>query len=142
MTGRTILHLRLNRPPLALYGELFGVLADITPVVQALPPEAAVLDVTGALAYFQRDAAGIADLLATRLLARYGLTAAIGAGPTRSQWVRRFPQQIEQRPDGQLHPEVGFKRRVRGRGCSRPRRSAPGRSHGRSVDAGVGGWPW
>ncbi|MFJ1707022.1 hypothetical protein [Kitasatospora sp. NPDC088346] len=82
-TDRTILHLRLHRPPMALYGELFTVLGDITPVVQALPPDSAVLDVTGALAYFRRDPAGLADLLATRLLARYGLLAAIGAGPTR-----------------------------------------------------------
>ncbi|GAA5023152.1 hypothetical protein GCM10025734_80040 [Kitasatospora paranensis] len=83
MTDRSILHVRLNRPGFAVYGEVFGVLGDITPVVQALPPDSAVLDVTGALPYFRRTPEGLADLIATRLLARFGLDAAIGAGPNR-----------------------------------------------------------
>lgn len=83
MTTRSILHLRLHRPPFTVYGELFTVLDGITPVVQALPPDSAVLDVTGALGYFGRTPEGLADLLATRLLARYGLHAAIGTAGTR-----------------------------------------------------------
>jgi DNA polymerase-4 len=83
MTDRSILHVRLHRPGFAVYGEVFGVLGDITPVVQALPPDSAVLDVTGALPYFRRTPEGLADLVATRLLARFGLHAAIGAGPSR-----------------------------------------------------------
>ncbi|MEU8927578.1 helix-hairpin-helix domain-containing protein [Kitasatospora sp. NPDC048545] len=82
-TDRAILHLRLHHPPLALYTETFTVLADITPLVQALPPDSAALDITGALTYFHRTPEEIADTLATRLLLRYGLTCAIGGGPTR-----------------------------------------------------------
>ena len=80
---RTILHLRFTRPSFEVYGQLFTALADVCPVVQALPPDGALMDATGALAYFDRTPAGLADLLQTRLLARYGLTAAIGGGPNR-----------------------------------------------------------
>ncbi|GHE25298.1 hypothetical protein GCM10018781_76560 [Kitasatospora indigofera] len=34
------------------YAELFTVLADVSPVVQALPPDGALMGVTGALGYF------------------------------------------------------------------------------------------
>ncbi|PBC69851.1 nucleotidyltransferase/DNA polymerase involved in DNA repair [Streptomyces sp. TLI_235] len=80
MTTRSILHVRLHRVPFAVYGETFRLLGDITPVVQALPPDSALLDVTGALGYFRRTPEGLADLIATRLLARFGLLAAIGGG--------------------------------------------------------------
>ncbi|MFD9124312.1 hypothetical protein [Kitasatospora sp. NPDC059571] len=77
---RSILHVRLHRPTFAVYGEVFGALGDITPAVQALPPDSALLDVTGALGYFRRTPEGLADLVATRLMARFGLLAAIGGG--------------------------------------------------------------
>ncbi|WP_329611657.1 DNA polymerase thumb domain-containing protein [Kitasatospora herbaricolor] len=80
---RAILHLRIHRPSFEVYAQLFSVLADVSPVVQALPPDGALMDVTGALGYFDRTPAGLADLLQTRLLARYGLTVSVGGGPTR-----------------------------------------------------------
>ncbi|MFC8452141.1 hypothetical protein [Kitasatospora sp. NPDC057223] len=81
---RAILHLHFTRPSFEVYAQLFTVLADVCPVVQALPPEDALMDVTGALGYYGRTPAGLADLLQTRLLARYGLTTvAIGGGPNR-----------------------------------------------------------
>ena len=80
---RAILHLRIHRPSFEVYAQLFGVLADVSPVVQALPPDGALMDVTGALGYFGRTPVGLADLLQTRLLARYGLTTAVGGGPNR-----------------------------------------------------------
>ncbi|MFE4599507.1 hypothetical protein ACFRKE_01455 [Kitasatospora indigofera] len=80
---RAILHLRIHRPSFEVYAQLFSVLADVSPVVQALPPDGALMDVTGALAYFGRTPAGLADLLQTRLLARYGLTVSVGGGGTR-----------------------------------------------------------
>ncbi|MBV6695615.1 hypothetical protein KV557_00550 [Kitasatospora aureofaciens] len=82
--SRAILHLRFTRPTFETYRELFSVLGDVSPVVQALPPDCALMDITGALPYFHRTPADLADLLQTRLLARYGLhTTAIGGGPTR-----------------------------------------------------------
>lgn len=83
MSPATILHLRLHRVSREAYGQVFTALADITPTVQALPPDAALLDITGALNYFGRSPAGIADLVQTRLLARYGLRVTVGGGPNR-----------------------------------------------------------
>ncbi|OEV25324.1 DNA polymerase, partial [Streptomyces nanshensis] len=51
---------------------LLALLTDITPVVQALPPDAALADVRGALRYFGRDAVDLARLVRLRALALYG----------------------------------------------------------------------
>ncbi|GAA2266205.1 hypothetical protein GCM10010232_68190 [Streptomyces amakusaensis] len=83
MTTTAILHARFTHPSFETYRELFTVLGDITPAVQALPPDSALLDITGALRYWQRTPAQLADLIQTRIMARYGLTTAIGGGPTR-----------------------------------------------------------
>ncbi|WP_274036313.1 DNA polymerase Y family protein [Streptomyces sp. MMBL 11-1] len=83
MTSATILHARFEQPSFEAYRELFAALNDITPAVQALPPDSALLDLTGALRYWQRTPAQLADLIQTRVMARYGLATAIGGGPTR-----------------------------------------------------------
>ncbi|KUL33890.1 DNA polymerase [Streptomyces sp. NRRL F-4489] len=62
------------------YEQLLGLLAQFTPVVQALPPDAALADVRGALRYFGRDAAGIAALIRLRALAWHGVSCTIGVG--------------------------------------------------------------
>lgn len=68
-------HAAEDRPE---FPELLGLLADFTPVVQALPPDAALADVRGALRYFDRDAAGLARLVRIRALALYGTECTIG----------------------------------------------------------------
>lgn len=60
------------------FAELLGLLADFTPVVQALPPDAALADVRGALRYFDRDAPGLARLIRLRALALYGTDCTVG----------------------------------------------------------------
>ena len=60
------------------YTRLLGLLAEFTPVVEALPPDAAVADVRGALRYFGRDAAGLAGLVRIRALARHDTDCTIG----------------------------------------------------------------
>lgn len=60
------------------YQELLRLLTDITPVVQPLPPDAALADVRGALRYFRRDASWLASLLRTRALALYGRDCTVG----------------------------------------------------------------
>lgn len=57
---------------------LLGLLADFTPVVQALPPDAALADVRGALRYFGSDAPGLARLVRLRALAMYGTDCTVG----------------------------------------------------------------
>ncbi|RII07968.1 DNA polymerase IV [Streptomyces sp. YIM 130001] len=65
------------------YEQALALLRDITPLVQALPPDGADLDVTGAHRYFDRDTRDLALLVQLRLAALYGLQATIGAGPNR-----------------------------------------------------------
>ncbi|MDK1475671.1 helix-hairpin-helix domain-containing protein [Streptomyces sp. 549] len=60
------------------YPELLELLADLTPVVQALPPDAALADVRGALRYFDRTAAELAEMLRVRSLARHGVDCTVG----------------------------------------------------------------
>ncbi|KAB1976845.1 hypothetical protein F8144_43385 [Streptomyces triticiradicis] len=59
------------------------LLENITPQVQMIEPDTAVLDLTGALPYFQRDARGLSELIQLRTLAHLGLHSAAGTGPTR-----------------------------------------------------------
>lgn len=60
------------------YERLIALLGEFTPVVEALPPDAALADVRGAQRYFGRDAAGIAELLRLRALAWYDAECVIG----------------------------------------------------------------
>ncbi|MFP3991128.1 helix-hairpin-helix domain-containing protein, partial [Streptomyces sp. E11-3] len=60
------------------YPTLLALLADITPTVQALPPDAALADVGGSLRYFHRTATDLAALLRARALAHHGVDATVG----------------------------------------------------------------
>ncbi|MBT2369157.1 hypothetical protein J7E88_28535 [Streptomyces sp. ISL-10] len=80
--GSTILHLRCpSDVDPELYRLLLGLVADVTPVLQALPPSAAVADVSGSVQFFDHDPAGLARMIRARALALYGLQVAIGVGP-------------------------------------------------------------
>ncbi|MFR9725214.1 helix-hairpin-helix domain-containing protein [Streptomyces sp. MS19] len=84
MTGRHVLYVRYlttDRPCQAPYDGLLDVLHGITPVVQALPPDAALADVRGALRYFGLDAVRLARLVRVRGLALHGTDCAIGVAP-------------------------------------------------------------
>lgn len=65
------------------YPDLLELLADLTPVVQALPPDAALADLRGALRFFDRSAAQLADVLRVRALAGLGVgcTAGVAGNP-------------------------------------------------------------
>ncbi|MFK4226910.1 DNA polymerase thumb domain-containing protein [Streptomyces sp. NPDC019890] len=83
-----ILYVRFRPAPMhetggveAALPALLGLAEDISPVVQALPPDAALLDVRGAERYFGRDAGQLGSLLRVRALAHCGVECAIGAGP-------------------------------------------------------------
>ncbi|WP_128436897.1 DNA polymerase Y family protein [Streptomyces cyaneus] len=79
----TILCVRFQLPPMyeaALPG-LLGLLEDFTPVVQALPPDGALVDLRGAERYFGRDAVELASVIRVRALAHHGVDCVIGAGP-------------------------------------------------------------
>ncbi|NBM17227.1 DNA polymerase thumb domain-containing protein [Streptomyces sp. GC420] len=76
----SILHVRFLLPPghEAVLPGLLALAEDISPVVQALPPDAALVDVRGAERYFGLDAEGIARLLRVRALGHYGVGCTIG----------------------------------------------------------------
>jgi DNA polymerase-4 len=81
--SRTIAYAHLHRPSDETYRQLFAVLTDLTPVVQALPPHGALLDLTGALRYFDSTPADLATLLQVKILARFGIQTTVGIGPNR-----------------------------------------------------------
>ncbi|MFF3327183.1 hypothetical protein [Streptomyces sp. NPDC002889] len=60
---------------------LLGLAEGISPVVQALPPDAVLIDVRGAERYFGRDATRLASLLRVRALAHCGVDCVVGVGP-------------------------------------------------------------
>ncbi|MBD0744343.1 hypothetical protein [Streptomyces sp. CBMA152] len=60
---------------------LLGLLGGLTPAVQALPPDSALVDVRGAERYFGWNAAQLASVLRVRALAHCGVGCTIGAGP-------------------------------------------------------------
>ncbi|OEJ22645.1 DNA polymerase Y family protein [Streptomyces subrutilus] len=86
MTERRILHAHWHLPhndDADLYAQLLAVAEGITPRVQAIPPDAAHLDITGALRYWQRDSEGLAALLRLRTLALHGVQTTCAVAPNR-----------------------------------------------------------
>ncbi|MCX4775362.1 DNA polymerase Y family protein [Streptomyces sp. NBC_01264] len=86
MTERRILHAHFHLPQGArpdLFERLLALAEGLTPRVQAIPPDAAHLDITGSLRYWQRDAAGLAALLRMRTMALYGVQSTCAIAPTR-----------------------------------------------------------
>ncbi|MFE9735745.1 hypothetical protein ACFYO9_35410 [Streptomyces sp. NPDC005863] len=81
--GGATLYVRFLLPSMyeALLPQLIALLGEFTPQVEALPPDAALVDVRGARRYFRRDAVELAALVRVRALALYGVECAVGAGP-------------------------------------------------------------
>ncbi|OON82352.1 DNA polymerase Y family protein [Streptomyces tsukubensis] len=73
---------RLDAAEEAALPALLATVEGITPAVQALPPDTALADVSGARRYFAGDAGRLASLIRVRALALHGVECAIGAGPT------------------------------------------------------------
>lgn len=60
---------------------LLALLGEFSPAVEALPPDAALVDLRGAVRYFGCDARQIASIVRVRAVALYGVECVIGAGP-------------------------------------------------------------
>ncbi|MEZ0092501.1 hypothetical protein [Streptacidiphilus sp. EB129] len=78
-----IVYAHFHRCQEEIYRQLFAPMEDLTPVVQALPPDAALLDLSGATRYFDLHPTDLAQLLQLRVQARYGVTTTLGIGPNR-----------------------------------------------------------
>ncbi|WP_338703532.1 hypothetical protein V2W30_08365 [Streptomyces sp. Q6] len=60
---------------------LLELLGEFSPVVEALPPDTALVELRGAVRYFGWDARKIASVVRVRAVALYGVECVIGAGP-------------------------------------------------------------
>lgn len=77
-----ILYLHFGDPqPDPVYRQFIDTIGEFTPVCQALPPDAALADVSGSVRYFDRDAASLAALIRIRVAARFDVDTTIGIGP-------------------------------------------------------------
>ncbi|MEV6731350.1 hypothetical protein [Streptomyces sp. NPDC051364] len=86
MNERRILHAHFHLPYGAhpdLYGQLLALAEGITPRVQAIPPDAAHLDITGALRYWNRTPEQVAALLRLRTTALHGVQTTCAIAPNR-----------------------------------------------------------
>lgn len=82
---RAIVHVRCPMPvDERIYRLLIGLLGDITPVVQPLPPAAVTADLSGSLRYWNATSGDLAVRIGRTARARYGLHTRIGVGPTRA----------------------------------------------------------
>jgi DNA polymerase-4 len=82
---RHILHLRyqgLTRDDVR-YPLLLEIAATVSARIQALPPDAAALDLTGAVRYFGATPREVADMVRLRTQAMAGVCTMAGLGPSR-----------------------------------------------------------
>ncbi|MCX5014936.1 hypothetical protein OG765_28715 [Streptomyces sp. NBC_00555] len=105
-----------------LYEQLLALAEGITPRVQAIPPDAAHLDISGALRYWGRSPEQLAALLRLRTMALHGVqttcaiapnrmlaamaAAATGPGATTVLEAREVQAWLRPRPAAALH-QVG-----------------------------------
>ncbi len=77
------MHVRCpDRLPEEGYRQVLELPADLSPVVQALPPTAALVELKGALPYYGGDAHRLGEMLRIRAISRRGIDVRVGIGPT------------------------------------------------------------
>ncbi|MCW8102664.1 DNA polymerase Y family protein [Streptomyces tauricus] len=79
----TVMHVRCpDRLAEETYRQVLEQCAELSPVVQALPPSAALVELKGALRYHRADAQRLGEVLRVRTLSRLGIDLRVGIGPT------------------------------------------------------------
>jgi DNA polymerase-4 len=68
--------------PEDVYRQVLEQLAELSPVVQALPPTAALVELKGALRYHGVDGRRLGEVLRVRTISRLGVDVRVGIGPT------------------------------------------------------------
>ncbi|MGW2713945.1 DNA polymerase Y family protein, partial [Streptomyces sp. NPDC001356] len=77
------MHVRCpDRLPEEIYRRVLELLAGLSPVVQALPPSAALVELKGVLRYHGTDATHLGEMLRVRTISRLGVDIRVGIGPT------------------------------------------------------------
>ncbi|MFF5307650.1 hypothetical protein ACFY5F_50765 [Streptomyces sp. NPDC013161] len=78
-----VMHVRCpDRLPEETYRQVLEQLRELSPVVQALPPTGALVDLRGALRYHGATASHLGEILRLRTVSRYGVDVRVGIGPT------------------------------------------------------------
>ncbi|SED58640.1 DNA polymerase-4 [Streptomyces sp. Ag109_O5-10] len=78
-----VMHVRCpDRLPEETYRQVLEQLHELSPVVEARPPTAALVDLRGALRYHGAAAAHLGEVLRLRTVSRYGVDIRVGIGPT------------------------------------------------------------
>ncbi|MCT9105351.1 hypothetical protein N4G69_06875 [Streptomyces mirabilis] len=79
----SVMHVRCpDRLPEDVYRQVLEQLAELSPVVQALPPSAALVELKGALRYHGTDARRLGEVLRVRTISRLGVDVRVGIGPS------------------------------------------------------------
>ncbi|MEU9959826.1 hypothetical protein [Streptomyces sp. NPDC050982] len=79
----SVMHVRCpDRLPEEVFRQVLELLAEFSPVVQALPPSAALVELKGALRYHGTSARHLGEVLRIRTLSRLGVDVRVGIGPT------------------------------------------------------------
>ncbi|MES4886171.1 hypothetical protein ABVB69_37635 [Streptomyces sp. NPDC000349] len=79
----SVMHVRCpDRLPEETFRQVLEQCAELSPLVQALPPTAALVELRGALRYHGADARRLAEVLRVRTLSRLGVDVRVGIGPT------------------------------------------------------------
>lgn len=79
----SVMHVRCpDRLPEDVYRQVLEQLAELSPVVQALPPAAALVELKGALRYHGVDGRRLGEVLRVRTISRLGVDVRVGIGPS------------------------------------------------------------
>lgn len=79
----TVMHVRCpDRLPEETYRQVLEQLAELSPVVQAMPPTAALVELKGALRYYGSDTRRLGEMLRVRTISRLGIDVRVGIGPS------------------------------------------------------------
>ncbi|MER5938438.1 hypothetical protein ABT121_14075 [Streptomyces sp. NPDC001928] len=79
----TVMHVRCpDRLPEESYRQVLELLSELSPLVQALPPTAALVELKGALRYHGSDTRRLGEVLRVRTLSRFGVDVRVGIGPS------------------------------------------------------------
>ncbi|MFF4732903.1 hypothetical protein ACFY3M_48290 [Streptomyces mirabilis] len=77
------MHVRCpDRLPEDVYRQVLEQLAELSPVVQALPPTAALVELKGALRYHGVDGRRLGEVLRVRTISRLSVDVRVGIGPS------------------------------------------------------------
>ncbi|MFI9176078.1 DinB/UmuC family translesion DNA polymerase [Streptomyces lincolnensis] len=79
----SVMHVRCpDRLPQEQYRQVLDLLAGLSPIVQALPPTAALAELKGAVRYHRADARRLAEVLRVRAISHLGVDVRVGVGPS------------------------------------------------------------